>query len=79
MSLSLLSDLQTCVMSTYEDGHVIVRCTLVGRSVGRSVGWLFYYHKQDCCEIAALILSKFEKNYKKANLLLQKTEIYNHL
>ena len=25
------------------------------------VGWLLYYHKQDCGKIAALILSKFEK------------------
>ena len=33
--------------------------------VGLSVGWLVNYHKQGCCEIAALILSKFEKNFFK--------------
>ena len=29
----------------------------------RLVGWLLYYHEQDCCKVAALILSKFGKKY----------------
>ena len=33
--------------------------------IGWLAGWLLYHHKQDCCEIAALVLSKFEKKWLK--------------